>query len=106
MGASPATFTASGQAVTAQTGAGVVTDIAAENIVTFGMCMSPANPAVAAAMGAPQPCMPVIPAPWSPGSSSVTINGVPALDDSSQCLCTWNGVITVTDAGQTQTTIQ
>ena len=51
------------------------------NIAPFGMCMSMANPqvaaATAAAMGAltPQPCMPMTTAPWTPGSTSVTIAG-------------------------------
>ncbi len=41
-----------------------------------------------------------------PGSAEVTIGDVAALDDSSQCSCTWAGVITVTDAGQTSMTLQ
>lgn len=75
------------------------------NIAPFGMCKTQANPqvaaATAAAMGAltPQPCVPVIPAPWSPGSSIVTLNGVPALTDSSKCQCMWTGSIEVTDPG-------
>jgi Domain of unknown function (DUF4280) len=31
------------------------------NIMPFGMCTSPTNPAVVAAMGAPVPCVPVTP---------------------------------------------
>jgi hypothetical protein len=31
---------------------------------------------------------------------------VAALDDSSQCSCSWGGVITVDSAGQTSVTIQ
>ena len=48
----------------------------------------------------PQPCQPVL-SPWSPGSARVTVGEVSALDDSSQCNCTWGGVVTVSDAGQT-----
>ena len=71
-----------------------------ENIPSFGMCMSQANPevasATAAAMGVltPMPCVPVT-TPWSPGMPTVTIAGQPALDDSSKCMCAWGGEITV-----------
>ena len=46
------------------------------NIMPFGMCMSPSNPAfvsaTAAAFGTPTPvpCTPVTPAPWVPGAIS------------------------------------
>lgn len=106
MGAAPATFSASGQSVSAPTAAGVITDIGPACIPGFGMCMSTANPAVAANMGAPQPCLPVITAPWSPESASVTVGNVPALDDTSQCMCAWAGAITVSSAGQAATTLQ
>jgi hypothetical protein len=81
------------------------------NISPFGMCQSPANPQVAAATAAalgvltPQPCIPATSAPWTPGSQSVTVAGLPALSDSCQCICQWAGTITVTDAGQTTTTV-
>lgn len=76
------------------------------NIAPFGMCMSMANPqvaaATAAAMGAltPQPCMPMTTAPWTPGSTSVTIAGQAALNDSSQLVCQWGGQIQITSPGQ------
>ncbi len=76
------------------------------NIPPFGMCTSIANPTVAsataAAMGVltPMPCVPVIPAPWVPGSPTVLIGGMPALNNTSQCMCTWAGVITITAPGQ------
>ena len=75
------------------------------NVAPFGMCKTQANPQVAAATAAamgvltPQPCIPVIPAPWSPGSSIVTLSAVPALTDDSKCQCAWTGSIEVTDPG-------
>ena len=76
------------------------------NIPPFGMCMSIANPTVAsataAAMGVltPMPCMPVIPAPWVPGSPTVLIGNMPALNNTSKCMCMWGGVISITFPGQ------
>lgn len=80
------------------------------NVMPFGMCTTLSNPQVASATSAalgvltPQPCIPVITSPWTPGSQKVTINGAPALTNSSTCQCTWGGVITVSDPGQTATT--
>jgi Domain of unknown function (DUF4280) len=105
-GTTPATFSASGTQASTGSAAGVVTDVAPANVPPFGMCMSLSNPQVASATTAafgtltPQPCQPVL-SPWSPGSALVTIGEVSALDDSSQCNCTWGGVVTVSDAGQT-----
>ncbi len=76
------------------------------NIPPFGMCMSLANPTVAAATAAamgvltPMPCVPVIPAPWAPGSPQVMIGGMPALNQTSKCMCAWAGVIQITFPGQ------
>jgi len=81
------------------------------NIPPFGMCTSLSNPQVAAATSAamgvltPQPCIPVTSAPWSPGSPTVTIGNQPALTNSSTCNCMWGGVITISSAGQTTTTV-
>lgn len=78
-------------------------DNTAANMSTFGMCSSMANPAVAsataAALGAltPQPCSPVITAPWQPGSPTVQIEGKPALTNSSKCMCAYAGVIGITN---------
>ena len=76
------------------------------NIMPFGMCSSPANPSVASATTAaagvltPMPCVPVVPAPWTPGSPTVLLANFPALNNTSTCMCTWGGVITITFAGQ------
>jgi hypothetical protein len=46
------------------------------------------------------PCIPVTPAPWTPGSPTVMIGGAPALNSTSTLMCTWGGVITITMPGQ------
>ena len=81
------------------------------NVPPFGMCNSPNNPmvaqATAAAMGVltPMPCMPVIPAPWAPGSPTVLVSGLPALTQSSKCVCTWGGSIQIGAPGQKSTQV-
>lgn len=81
------------------------------NIMPFGMCMSLANPTVAGATAAalgvltPMPCIPLTSAPWMPGSSTVMIGGVPALNNSSMCMCNWGGQISITFGGATTETI-
>jgi hypothetical protein len=81
------------------------------NIMPFGMCRSPANPqvvaATAAAMGVltPMPCIPVTPGPWAPGSPTVTLANLPALNKSSMLMCVWAGQISVMVEGQMTHTI-
>jgi hypothetical protein len=81
------------------------------NIPPFGMCTTPSNPAVAAATTAalgvltPVPCVPVTTAPWAPGSPTILIGGMPALNNTSKCMCTWGGVISITYPGQVTTSI-
>jgi len=86
--------------------AATITDCAPiVNIKPFGMCSSLANPTVAAATAAalgvltPMPCVPVT-TPWVPGSPTVLIGGVPALDSMSKCICNWGGVIQVVSPGE------
>src|SRR3954466_2852427 len=85
--------------------ANIMDSIPMTNIPTFGMCMSIANPTVASATAAalgvltPMPCVPVT-APWVPGSATVVIGGVPALDSMSKCMCSWGGVIQVVSPGE------
>ena len=72
-----------------------------QNIPTFGMCNNMANPQVAAATAAalgvltPQPCVPNILAPWSPGKADVLVEGIPALLSTDTVLCAWAGKLTV-----------
>jgi hypothetical protein len=80
------------------------------NIPTFGMCSSLDNPTVdeatTAALGVltPMPCVPVT-TPWAPGSPTVLIGKQPALNNTSKCMCSWAGVITITSAGTTKTNV-
>ena len=77
------------------------------NIMPFGPCSAPSNPAVIAATAAalgtptPAPCVPATPAPWMPGAQNVLIANMPALDKNCTLNCIWGGVIQVQNAGQT-----
>jgi hypothetical protein len=76
------------------------------NVMPFGTCNSMSNPMVAAATAAalgaftPMPCIPVTAAPWAPGSPTVLVGNMPALQDSSKLACNWGGVIQVVVPGQ------
>ncbi len=86
--------------------ANIMDHIPMTNIMPFGMCTSPANPTVAAATAAalgvltPMPCIPATPAPWVAGAPTVLLGNFPSLDNVSQLMCTWAGVITFVDAGE------
>lgn len=76
------------------------------NVIPFGMCRSLGNPMVASATAAalgsltPMPCFPATSAPWMPGSPTVQIGGLPALNNSSKLFCNWGGVIGIDMPGQ------
>jgi hypothetical protein len=65
-----------------------------------------ANPEVAAATAAalgvltPMPCIPNTPAPWVPGAPTVLLGNMPTLDNTSQLMCIWGGVITFVTPGE------
>ncbi len=86
--------------------ANIMDHIPMTNIMPFGMCFAPTNPAfiaaTAAALGVPTPvpCIPVTPAPWVPGAPTVLLGNFPTLDNTSTLMCTWAGVITFTSAGE------
>ena len=61
----------------------------------FGLCSSPANPAVIAAAGAPVPCTPAPAGTWAPPHSKVFIKNKPALADNCKLTCTLGGVISI-----------
>ncbi len=85
----------------------IMDHIPMKNIMPFGMCTIQANPAVAAATTAasgvptPAPCVPVTTSPWAPGSPTVLIGNKPALNNTSTLMCTYGGVITIVNPGQT-----
>jgi hypothetical protein len=112
MGTAPSTLTVLPTHLTfdaSQPAATIMDHIPMVNIKPHGMCVSLANPAVAAATAAalgvltPQPCFPATTSPWSPGSPTITIADLKALNDVSSCNCMWAGVITIPYAGQTDT---
>ncbi len=86
--------------------ANIMDNIPMVNIMPFGMCMSPANPMVAAATAAamgvltPMPCIPMTVAPWVPGAPTVMLADMPTLDDTSTLMCMWAGVISIVDPGE------
>jgi hypothetical protein len=86
--------------------ANIMDHIPMTNIMPFGMCTSIANPTVAAATAAalgvltPMPCIPATPVPWVTGAPTVLLGNFPSLDNVSQLMCTWAGVITFVDAGE------
>ncbi|HSL74038.1 MAG TPA: DUF4280 domain-containing protein [Ilumatobacteraceae bacterium] len=71
------------------------------NIMPFGVCLSLGNPATAALTSAalgvltPGPCTPAPAAPWAPGSPTVLVANVPALNSTSKCICSFGGQISV-----------
>ncbi|WP_294374626.1 DUF4280 domain-containing protein [uncultured Clostridium sp.] len=92
--------------VTTQPIANIMDNKPMVNILPFGMCSSLANPSVASATAAalgvltPMPCVPVITAPWAPGSPTVLIDNFPALNNTSKLICAWGGVIQISNPGQ------
>ena len=86
--------------------ANIMDHIPMANIMPFGMCTCPANPVVAAATAAalgvltPMPCITATPAPWVPGAATVNIAFFPALDNVSQLMCVYGGVIQFVNAGE------
>lgn len=91
---------------TNQAAANIMDHVPNMNIMPFGMCTTPTNPQVAAATSAalgvltPQPCIPVTTTPWTPGSATVKIGGMPALNSTCKLMCMWQGIISVTSPGQ------
>ena len=81
-------------------------NVVGKNILPFGMCTSLQNPQVAQATAAasgvltPQPCQPVIAAPWSVPANKVFIGTVPAITQNSFLSCSYGGIIKLISPGQ------
>jgi hypothetical protein len=92
-------------------GANIMDHAPIVNIAPFGMCNSVANPMVAAATAAalgvltPMPCIPATSAPWIPGSPTVMVGNMPAVQNSCKLMCNWGGVIQVIAPSQFQTMV-
>jgi hypothetical protein len=107
-GAAPSTLVVlpENKTLTGTPAATIMDDKPIVNIPPFGMCSAPANPVVIAATAAalgvltPMPCVPATAAPWAPGSPTVLIGNIPALDSTSKVMCNWGGVIQITYPGQ------
>jgi hypothetical protein len=95
------------QVMTAMPDANIMDNKPMVNVMPFGMCTSLANPMVAAATAAalgvlvPMPCIPLTTAPWMPGSPTVLVGGMPALNNASKLMCMNGGVIEISVPGQT-----
>ena len=91
--------------------ANIMDNIPFVNILPFGNCMSPLNPATAAATAAalgtltPAPCLPNPVGPWVPGSPTVMLAGPPSLNMTSKLICAAGGVIQVIVEGQAKHTL-
>ena len=64
------------------------------NIMPFGTCSALTGP-----------CAPATATPWTPGAVSVPLDGQPALDNISVCVCSVGGIVSVLDPGQHSTVI-
>ncbi|WAJ39817.1 DUF4280 domain-containing protein [Pseudomonas sp. GOM7] len=88
--------------------ANIMDHIPLVNIMPFGVCMSMANPTVAAATAAalgvltPMPCIPATATPWIPGAPTMLLGNMPSLDSNCTLMCNWAGVIKVVMPGQMQ----
>ena len=86
--------------------ANIMDNVPMVNIPPFGMCSSPSNPTVAAATAAalgvltPMPCIPVFPAPWTPGAPTVMLANLPVLNNTSKLMCAYAGVVSFAMPGQ------
>jgi hypothetical protein len=113
MGQAPADLKITSQQLVLADGkpVGTISDSAGmANVGPFGMCMSLANPAVAAATAAalgvltPQPCTPVPAGTWIPTQPKVLVKGQPVLCGDCKMMCAYAGTISMVMPGQFKVT--
>jgi hypothetical protein len=78
--------------------ANIMDNVPIVNIPPFGTC----NVLTAAAAGVPTPCVPAPVAPWAPGSPTVMVRNMPALNNSSTCTCGIGGAISIVNPSATK----
>jgi hypothetical protein len=112
MGMAPAAMTVlptSKMMIEGRPAARVTDTVPGLNIAPFGMCRSPANPAVVAATAAalgvltPMPCWPVPVGPWISPVIRTVGGGIPLLATGGTCICAYAGVIGVQMPGALKT---
>jgi hypothetical protein len=72
-----------------QFAANIMDHIPMVNILPFGSCVKLAGP-----------CVPATATPWIPGAVTVLLDGQPALDNISTCICTAGGTVQVLEPGE------
>ena len=75
------------------------------NVSSFGSCISTANPSVKTPV-MQAPCVPNTAAPWTPGSPTVLVGNVPALNNSCKLICNYGGVISIMNPGITKVMVK
>ena len=82
-------------------GTPIITNTDTSTLISFGMCMTPSNPTVAAIIASSlgtvtmAPCKSVIITPWMNTKINVFACGKPVCTNASTCQCMWGGVITI-----------
>lgn len=77
-----------------QLAANIMDHVPIVNIKPFGTCTALAGP-----------CVPATATPWTPGAVTVLLDGQPALDNISICVCSVGGIVSVLNPGQATTQI-
>ncbi len=82
-------------------GTPVVTNTDTSTLITFGLCGTPTNPAVAEVLATSfgtitqAPCKSMIITPWLNTKTTVLACGKPVCTSNSICQCAWGGTISI-----------